>query len=330
MPAGFKGTVMNPIAGRDPCRFGEIPGFPVGSRWKGRRELCDEGVHGHLSGGIHGRGGEGAFSIVLGYEFTYTGQGGQAPREPGAKWSSKQIRDQEWKLGNLALKMSCKLRKPVRVIRGSTLKSDYAPAEGYRYDGLYMVNEAEMKDGKSGFKVCMFRLVRCGDQLPLADPTTERLPMRKSRTPNWTQKPARSMDSAPVASSSRVQLSGDRAISEVDVAAFSQIKSQDTPMSPSSPTLPSRRMEAKERPHPYKHARPISVPPIDVKRETSASSSGSTEEESESNWLDVEMMKPKPEETKPTIQDLEPSPPTSPELEEGEIDGLEDEKGRRT
>ena len=37
----------------------------MGSRWKGRRELCDDGVHGHLSGGIHGRGQEGAFSIVL-------------------------------------------------------------------------------------------------------------------------------------------------------------------------------------------------------------------------------------------------------------------------
>jgi len=47
------------------CRFGEIPGFPVGSRWDGRRELCDAGVHAHLSGGIHGRGEEGAFSIVL-------------------------------------------------------------------------------------------------------------------------------------------------------------------------------------------------------------------------------------------------------------------------
>lgn len=125
MPAGFKGTVMNPIAGRNPCvslpflpsffglgrivdrscggsegatrtlmliaswnlslqffvdfhifspyhrcRFGEIPGFPVGSRWSGRRELCDAGVHAHLSGGIHGRGQEGAFSIVLCVSFS--------------------------------------------------------------------------------------------------------------------------------------------------------------------------------------------------------------------------------------------------------------------
>lgn len=37
----------------------------MGTRWKGRRGLCDDGVHAHLSGGIHGRGEEGAFSIVL-------------------------------------------------------------------------------------------------------------------------------------------------------------------------------------------------------------------------------------------------------------------------
>jgi len=53
------------------CRFGEIPGFRVGSRWKGRRELCDAGVHAHLTGGIHGRGKEGAFSIVLCVRFKW-------------------------------------------------------------------------------------------------------------------------------------------------------------------------------------------------------------------------------------------------------------------
>lgn len=47
------------------CQFGEIPGFRVGSRFKGRRELCDAGVHAHLSNGIHGRMKEGAFSVVL-------------------------------------------------------------------------------------------------------------------------------------------------------------------------------------------------------------------------------------------------------------------------
>lgn len=160
-----------------------------------------------------------------------------------------------------------------------------------------------MKVGKSGFNVCIFRLVvriislpthphhsltyfqRCDNQLPLPDATRERLPTRTPRAPNWTQKPARSADSAPVASSSRVQLSADRAISETDVDF----------VSPSSPTLPSRGMKHMRRAHPYKHARPPSMPRIVVKRETqSAESLDSTG----SNWLDVEMTKPDQEETK--------------------------------
>lgn len=34
---------------------------------------------------------------------------------------------------------SAETKNPVRVIRGYKLKSPYAPAEGYRYDGLYVV-----------------------------------------------------------------------------------------------------------------------------------------------------------------------------------------------
>ncbi|KAF5327210.1 hypothetical protein D9619_004563 [Psilocybe cf. subviscida] len=185
----FKGTVMHPVEGRNFAQYGEIPAFPVGSRWANRRELCDSGVHCHLSGGIHGRGGTGAFSVVLsggyaddvdmGEEFTYTGQGGQAHREVGAKWNNVQVRDQEWKLGNLALRTSCTLKKPVRVVRGSGLDSPHAPAQGYRYDGLYFVKEAFMKPGVLGFQVCLFRFVRCPMQAPLPGPIATRPEQRR-------------------------------------------------------------------------------------------------------------------------------------------------------
>jgi hypothetical protein len=135
---------------------------------------------------------------------------------------------------------------------------------------------------------------RCGDQDPLPDAKRERRPMTKPRPLALTQKPARSADSAPVASSSRVQLSADRAISETEVAAFSQTQGHLVSSSPSSPTLPSRRKKDNERPHPYKHARPLSLPRIVVKRETTSAESDSTE----SNWLDIEMAKLDPEETK--------------------------------
>ncbi|KAF9474313.1 SRA-YDG [Pholiota conissans] len=120
MPA-FKGSVMRPAPGRNPAHFGEIRGFPVGSRWPGRRELCDDGVHAPLTGGIHGRMREGAFSVVLsggydddidlGNEFTYTGQGGQSRREKGVRWDNVQIKDQEWTRGNLALAISWRTKK---------------------------------------------------------------------------------------------------------------------------------------------------------------------------------------------------------------------------
>lgn len=60
------------------------------------------------------------------------------------------------------------MKKPVRVIRGGDkLVSPFAPASGYRYDGLYMVVECATKRGRSGFLVCLFRFVRCPGQLPL-------------------------------------------------------------------------------------------------------------------------------------------------------------------
>lgn len=33
---------------------------------------------------------------------------------------------------------NCELGRPVRVIRGYKLKSEFAPEEGYRYDGKYI------------------------------------------------------------------------------------------------------------------------------------------------------------------------------------------------
>ncbi|KIM40469.1 hypothetical protein M413DRAFT_445925 [Hebeloma cylindrosporum] len=70
MSGVLKGSVMNAREGRNPFQFGEITGFPVGSRWKYRRDLCNDGVHAPTRGGIHGRSQVGTYSLVLsgGYE----------------------------------------------------------------------------------------------------------------------------------------------------------------------------------------------------------------------------------------------------------------------
>ncbi|CAA7268191.1 unnamed protein product [Cyclocybe aegerita] len=263
--SAFKGSQMNPAPDRDPARFGEIPGFPVGSRWPGRRQLCDDGVHAMLTGGIHGRAHEGAFSVVLsggyeddvdlGEEFTYTGSGGQAKREDGAKWDNKQVTDQEWVRGNLALQTSHRTQKPVRVIRGYKLKSEFAPVEGYRYDGLYTVVEADQKPGKSGHNVCLFRFKRCPGQLPLPfDVAT--LPMRRER-PLTLHRSA-----GPVASTSRLE-SPDRVASSSTSTPKALTKSSvNNSARKGLSGMPARYKIPKIRPEPsianYKSARPLS------------------------------------------------------------------------
>lgn len=49
--------------------------------------------------------------------------GGQAPREQGEKWDNTQIKDQEWKLGNLALKVNIMIHSLVTSILCLTILS---------------------------------------------------------------------------------------------------------------------------------------------------------------------------------------------------------------
>lgn len=46
------------------------------------------------------------------------------------------------------------------MLRGSKLKSPYAPTAGYRYDGLYFIERYWFETGKHGFKVYRFRLLK--------------------------------------------------------------------------------------------------------------------------------------------------------------------------
>ena len=138
--------------------FGEIEETHVGQIFKDRKKLAAAGIHTPFMAGIWGSGEDGASSIVLsgGYEddiddwnnILYTGHGGQK--------NGKQVKDQEFTLGNEGLRISCKYNLPVRVTRGYQIKN--GPPEGYRYDGVYYVNNFERVKGKSGFHVCRFYL----------------------------------------------------------------------------------------------------------------------------------------------------------------------------
>ena len=142
--------------------IGDVPGVAVGATFETRREVADAGVHRPLQAAIAGIEVTGAESIVVsggyeddednGSEIIYTGHGG---RENG-----RQVADQSFDSpGNAALLTSKLTGAPVRVIRGAHRGSVYAPQTGYRYDGLFLVQDVWRERGRSGFLVCRYRLV---------------------------------------------------------------------------------------------------------------------------------------------------------------------------
>lgn len=142
--------------------YGEINGFPEGSTFELREDLRKAGLHSKPMDGISCIFGNPADAIVLsggyiddkdeGDYILYTGQGGQDPK------TKKQIRDQVLEKGNLGLMMSKDRGIPIRVIRGSGHKSIFSPKDGYRYDGLYSIDEAFTEQSKDGPWIWRFEL----------------------------------------------------------------------------------------------------------------------------------------------------------------------------
>jgi len=95
-----------------------------------------------------------------GDRIVYTGEGGQDPA------TKRHVRDQTLTGGNLALVRSEERGLPVRVIRGAHRRSPYAPATGYRYDGLYTVVEHWSEPSVDGPLVWRFVLEKAdgGDE----------------------------------------------------------------------------------------------------------------------------------------------------------------------
>lgn len=123
-------------------------GLINGQWWPAQLCAVRDGAHGSAQGGIAGRGGEGAFSIVLaegkasngepypdfdsGEEILYCGTDG----EMGVATAATNLMLETYRLGNT-----------VRVIRSSKCKeARYRPEKGFRYDGLYRITEFEILD----------------------------------------------------------------------------------------------------------------------------------------------------------------------------------------
>jgi putative restriction endonuclease len=138
---------------------GEIPGVAVGAHFANRRALYEAGVHRDVRRGICGSATQlGAESIVLsaGYEddedfgdlVYYTGQGGRDTS------TGLQVSDQAMAGPNRSLSLNAETTAPVRVVR--------RVVGGFRYDGLYRVEDAWISPGRRGFLICRYRLRRLG------------------------------------------------------------------------------------------------------------------------------------------------------------------------
>jgi len=142
---------------------GEIDGIEEGATFASRRELHDAGIHRGLQQGIGAKGE----SIVLsggyvddedyGDVIIYTGEGGRDLR------TGRQIADQAMTRGNLALARNYKEGIPIRVSRGYAHSSRYSPATGYRYAGLYRIDNYWKENGQDGFLVWRYRLTKLLD-----------------------------------------------------------------------------------------------------------------------------------------------------------------------
>ncbi|MGW6914767.1 YDG/SRA domain-containing protein [Kitasatospora sp. NPDC054939] len=147
--------------------FGHVPGISVGQWFHNRKAAAKALVHRPIQGGICGTAAGGAESIVVsgGYEddedhgdvIIYTGQGGRNQD------TGQQVADQTLTRGNAALVTSLAMGTPVRVIRGSEGDPAYSPTEGYRYDGLFRVEDHWSEIGKSSFRIWRYRLTRIPD-----------------------------------------------------------------------------------------------------------------------------------------------------------------------
>jgi putative restriction endonuclease len=157
--------------------FGNIVGYNEGDVFSSRIEIKNAELHKYHINGISRVLGIGCDCIVLnggyiddkdyGDEIYYTGEGGRPEGSP------VQTFDQPFTKGNLDLSRNKFSRDPIRVIRGPNLRdSEYAPADNYRYDGLYYLEDYWPDIGEDGFRIWRYKLVKKNTDLPpLRDPS---------------------------------------------------------------------------------------------------------------------------------------------------------------
>jgi len=145
-------------------------------------KVCHQGVEvsiqctDNLAGGISGKKGVGAHSVVL----------------AGGHYQDRDEGDNIWYCGtdattNYEVTENTKLlvanvgqqNKPVRVLRSQNLPATnvYKPERGYRYDGLYDVLDFNVLDERK--QIHLFHLRRQGGQAPIRYQGLEKRPTKE-------------------------------------------------------------------------------------------------------------------------------------------------------
>lgn len=65
--------------------------------------------------------------------------------------------------GVKALRLSMKVKRPIRVIRSSAGDGAFAPSCGYRYDGLYTIDGEDLEHNRLGGAYLRFKLSRASN-----------------------------------------------------------------------------------------------------------------------------------------------------------------------
>ena len=136
-----------------------------------------DGAHGATQGGISGKTGEGAYSCIM------TGQSGYPDQDDGDEvlYCGTDSDDGTITERTQMLIDNMNNNNPARFIRKSTLKSQWAPEVGYRYDGLYSVKSVEKLNTKDSPQLARhrFRLERCPGQDPIRGTGAEKRPTQQ-------------------------------------------------------------------------------------------------------------------------------------------------------
>jgi len=180
--------------------FGEITEYPEGSLFTSRMEIKNSGLHKYHIADISRVLNVGCDCIVMnggyvddrdyGDEILYTGEGGRPEGSP------RQTFDQTLTKGNLDLSKNKYNQLPIRVIRGANhFEKEYAPTSGYRYDGLYYLEDYYPDIGEDGFRIWRFKLGKeINTELPPARdqegpaPRAQRTTDQIQRDPNIPQR----------------------------------------------------------------------------------------------------------------------------------------------